>query len=294
VTATIWLEAALNGPWSRDLQPNIPITVEEIVADGIACARAGAAIIHLHAYDETTGRQRDDADTYARIIEGIRAREDVIVYPTLPFAGGPDAAQRMSADQRFAAVEELAKRGLLEWAVVDPGSVNIAHYDRLPGGQEGFVCLNPERHIRHGLTLAGRHDFHASSAIYEPGFLRMGAALYRLHPEAPTPIYRLMFSEGFAFGFPPKDYGLEAYRRLLDQEAPGAPWMIAGLAVNICPLIPAAIAAGGHVRVGLEDAPLGTETTNLIWIEQAASAIENAGGRLATSADVRAALARAI
>jgi 3-keto-5-aminohexanoate cleavage enzyme len=289
----VWLEVALNGPWSRDLQPSIPITVDEIVAEGIACARAGVAIIHLHAYDENTGRQHDDPEIYTRIIEGIRGQEDVIVYPTLPLAGSPDAAQPMSAEQRFVAVEELARRGLLEWAVVDPGSVNFAHYDRLSNGQEGFVYLNPERHIRYGLQLAARYRFHPSYAIYEPGFLRMGAALHRLHPKAPAPIYRLMFSEGFAFGLPPAAYALEAYRELLRDEAPGAPWMIAGLAVDIRPLIPATVAAGGHVRVGLEDAPLGTETSNLAWVEQAAAAIENAGGCVATPADVRKTLASA-
>ena len=47
-----WLEASLNGPWSRERQPLIPILVGEIVEQGIACARAGAAIIHAHAYDE--------------------------------------------------------------------------------------------------------------------------------------------------------------------------------------------------------------------------------------------------
>lgn len=64
----VWIEAALNGPWGRQRQPDIPVTVEAIVADGIAAAKAGAAIVHLHAYDDDTGRQRDDWQTYARII----------------------------------------------------------------------------------------------------------------------------------------------------------------------------------------------------------------------------------
>jgi 3-keto-5-aminohexanoate cleavage enzyme len=68
-----WLEAAINGPWSRSRQPLIPIAVSDCIADGIACAREGAAIIHVHAYDAATGFQNDDAETYARIIEGIRA-----------------------------------------------------------------------------------------------------------------------------------------------------------------------------------------------------------------------------
>jgi hypothetical protein len=45
----IWIEAALNGPWGRERQPAIPVTVDEIVADGLAAASAGAAIIHVHA-----------------------------------------------------------------------------------------------------------------------------------------------------------------------------------------------------------------------------------------------------
>ena len=47
----VWIEAALNGAWSRALQPGIPDTVEAIIAEGVACARAGAAIIHIHACD---------------------------------------------------------------------------------------------------------------------------------------------------------------------------------------------------------------------------------------------------
>jgi uncharacterized protein (DUF849 family) len=289
----VWLEAALNGPWARALQPAMPITVGELVAEGIACAQAGAAIIHVHAYDERTGRQRDDAEIYRRIIEGIREEQDVIVYPTLPVMGGPDAPRAMAAPERFKAIEQLAMHGLVEWAVVDPGSVNFAHYDRLVANQEGFVYLNPEGHVRYGLELAARYGFHPSYAIYEPGFLRLGAALARIYANAPAPIYRFMFSDGFAFGFPPEEYGLEAYLKLLEEGAPGAHWMIAGLAVDIRPLIPAASAHGGHVRVGLEDAPLGTDLPNVRWVEEAAAAIENAGGRLATATEIRRTLAQA-
>jgi 3-keto-5-aminohexanoate cleavage enzyme len=284
---SIWLEVALNGPWGRELQPAMPITVAELVADGIACAKEGAAIVHVHAYDPTTGRQKDDAETYRRIIEGIREQEDVIVYPTLPLAGGPDAREPLAARDRFAAVEEVARRGLLEWSVIDPGSVNFARFDRLASGEQGFVYLNPESHIRHGLDLAARHRFRPSYAIYEPGFLRLGAALHRALPGAPAPIYRFMFSDGFTWGFPPKPYALHAYLQLLADEAPQMPWMVAGLAVDIRPLIEMTVLRGGHVRVGLEDAPFSSVWRNQDWVRLAASAIENRGGRVATAAEVR-------
>jgi uncharacterized protein (DUF849 family) len=70
----VWLEVALNGPWSRDRQPGIPILADEIVAEAIACAQEGAAIIHFHPYDEQSGRQFDDYEIYAPIIEKIRAK----------------------------------------------------------------------------------------------------------------------------------------------------------------------------------------------------------------------------
>jgi len=125
--SNIWIEAALNGPWGRERQPGLPITVAEIISEGLAAVDAGAAIIHVHAYDESTGRQRDEWETYARIIEGIRSKADVIVYPTIPLAGSDFAAS--NAERRFAHSAELARRGLIEWMVVDPGSASFVRFD---------------------------------------------------------------------------------------------------------------------------------------------------------------------
>jgi uncharacterized protein (DUF849 family) len=288
VSRPVWIEAALNGPWSRARQPAMPITVAGLVADGIACARAGAAIIHLHAYDPATGLQNDDPDTYAAIIEGIRAAEDVIVYPTIPFLQSADAFQPGSAAARYAAVEALARRGLLEWAVVDPGSINLVTCAEAESGAPGALYLNPGAHIRQGLDLAAAHGFVPSYAIYEPGFLRLGARLARAVAGCKKPVYRFMFSDAFTFGFAPEPYALDAYLALLQHEAPDAPWMVAGLGVDIRPLIPHAVAAGGHIRVGLEDAPFGTATGNAAWVEDAVVRVQAAGGRPATAAEIRA------
>ena len=288
-----WLEVSLNGPWSRDRQPGIPITVKEIVQEGIACARAGAAVVHVHAYDEKTGRQKDDADLYIAIIEGIRAKEDVIVYPTLPFAGSVDAPQMMTAQERYAHTETLSRRGLLEWSVVDPGSTNITRLDEIPAGKQGFVYANPESHIRRGLELASRYRWHPGYALYEPGFVRLGAALERAYPQVPQCIYRFMFSDGLSFGFPPQPYALDAFLRLLADEVPHAPWMVAGLDVNIAPLIAYAAERGGHVRVGLEDAPFGATKTNVQLVEEAVGLIRSVGKEPAGIKEIRQALAPA-
>jgi 3-keto-5-aminohexanoate cleavage enzyme len=285
-----WIEAALNGPWSRQRQPGIPDTVEAIIAEGIACAQAGACIIHVHAYDGG-GAQTFDWQVYARIIEGIRARIDVPVYPSIPSAGIGVGPLADDPAQRFAHVEALAARGLLEFAVVDPGSVNFTELSAGADTPAATTYLNPEAHVRHGLAFAVRYDFHPAYAIYEPGFTRAGAVLARVMG-AKTPVYRLMFSDTFAFGFPPRPYALAAHLALLAEEAPSAPWMIAGLGVDIRPLIREAVRHGGHVRVGLEDAPFGTSMTNRALVEEAAELVRKAGGEPATVTEMRALLAQ--
>jgi len=289
----VWIEAALNGAWTRDRQPSIPVTIAEIVADGIAAAKAGAAIIHLHAYDERTGRQRDAYEIYAPIIEGIRARVDAIVYPTLPITGSGYAGELRSAQERYAHVEQLARSGLLEWAVVDPGSAVFTRFDQIARGEAGYTYYNPDDHFREGMRIAAQYGARPSYAIYEAGCLRLGAATAEAMPQVPAPVYRFMFAEEFCFGFPPKRNYLDAHLALLAEAAPGSPWMVAGLGVDIRPLIAPAVERGGHVRVGLEDRPWGVHERNSALVEEAVRLVRAAGGEPASVAEVRSACAAA-
>jgi uncharacterized protein (DUF849 family) len=286
--AKVCLEVALNGPWSRSLQPGIPVTVEELVAQGVDCARLGASVIHVHVYDPATGRQREDYDTYRAVIEGIREQMDVIVYPTLPLSGSADAPEPMAPEERFRATRALAQAGLIEWAVIDPGSATFTSYADIAEDKPGFLYSNPEADVRYGLALARQYGFHPSYAVYEPGFARLGAALAGRYPGVPKPLYRFMFSDGFAFGYPPRAYALDSYLQLMSELDAGAPWMVGGLQVDILPLIGAAIERGGHVRVGLEDAPFGSTWSNVRWTEAALEEMARAGGEPASAAEVRA------
>jgi uncharacterized protein (DUF849 family) len=290
VTTPIWIEAAINGPWGVERQPGIPISISDIVADGIAAVEAGAAIVHLHVYDVETGRQRDDWQLYAQAIEGIRAKVDAIVYPTIPILGSGYAGD-MIGSGRYTHLEELARRGLVEWGVLDPGSCNWTTFPGIPEGEPGFIYQNPGEHIREGMAVAQAHKIHPSYAIYEPGFTRLGAALAKAYPGMPCPIYRLMFSDHFAWGFPPRDWALDAHLKLLAEDAPGAPVMIAGLGVDLSKLIGPAVARGIHVRAGLEDAAFGCGKTNAALVAETVRMVEAAGGRPASVVEVRADLA---
>lgn len=275
----IWLEAALNGPWGRRAQPLSPVAVADIVADGVACIENGASIIHVHAWDPEAGVQIDCADTYARIIEGIREKVDAIVYPTIA-----------SEADRYGVIEQLARRGLLEWAVLDPGSVNIEPLGAQPDAPR-FVYINDPQTVGRGFALAAQWGFHPAFAIYEPGFIRAARAWLDRYPACPPPVFRLMFSTEYTFGFPPEDYAFRAWRDMLEDLAPGLPVMVSGLGIDSLALLPQTLDIGAHIRVGLEDMPLGCPLANVALVQRMATAIASQGRRLATTAEVRAAMA---
>ena len=139
-------------------------------------ARAPApAIVHAHAYDDG-GPQTFDWQVYARIIEGIRAKIDVPVYPS-----DPDGRQTSTATQPRAS--PISRRwpsaacSNSQWSI--PAASTSPWRRRRPARRRRATYLNPEAHIRHALDLAKRMGFHPAFAIYEPGFTRAGAALAR-------------------------------------------------------------------------------------------------------------------
>jgi uncharacterized protein (DUF849 family) len=149
------------------------------------------------------------------------------------------------------------------------------------------VYLNPEDHIEEGLRICAEHGLRPSFAIYEPGFVRLGGALAAKHRDLPRPVYRLMFSDEFAWGFPPKEYALDAYLSLLNEVAIASPWMVAGLGVDVTPLAQRTVAAGGHIRVGIEDAHFYCKRSNLELVEEVVRLVADAGGQAATPTAVR-------
>lgn len=274
----IWLEAALNGAAGRALQPRIPISEDEIVEEALACAGEGAAIIHFHAYDGA-GKPIENADVYSRIIERIRAKSDAIVYPTLALAGDVEA--------RYRPIRILAERGLMEWGVVDPGSVNITHRMQAAAGADGVHYPNPDGHIREGLKLAAKDGWRPAFAIYEPGFARLGAALAAAVPGLKTPVYRVMVSDNLLFGMAPSRRAVAFYAAHLDEVAPGAPKMLSGLDADISKIAGHAIETGFHLRVGLEDAPFGTEKSNVELVRDAVATIKASSRALSSPDEVR-------
>src|SRR5438093_4141221 len=81
--------------------PYLPITPEQIAEGAIGAARAGAAIVHLHARDPETGRPTPDPELFARFLPEIAAGCDAIVNITTGGGQGMTLEERTAAARRF-------------------------------------------------------------------------------------------------------------------------------------------------------------------------------------------------
>jgi uncharacterized protein (DUF849 family) len=61
------------------MSPYLPITPDQIVADSVGAAEAGAAIVHLHARDPETGCPVTDPAVYGQYLSRIKQQSDVII-----------------------------------------------------------------------------------------------------------------------------------------------------------------------------------------------------------------------
>jgi 3-keto-5-aminohexanoate cleavage enzyme len=82
------IEAAINGATSKTVNPNVPVTEDEIVADALACFETGAAIVHQHITGFTSRVRK--RQVYLGIWRRVLAeRPDALWYPTIKL--GPQA-----------------------------------------------------------------------------------------------------------------------------------------------------------------------------------------------------------
>ncbi|MEU1296605.1 3-keto-5-aminohexanoate cleavage protein [Streptomyces sp. NPDC005840] len=93
----------------------LPISPEEISAQALDAARAGAAVLHLHARDPHDGRPSSDPDVFRRFLAPIAAGTDAVVNIT---TGGSAV---MTLDERLAAARAFAP----ELASLNMGSMNF-------------------------------------------------------------------------------------------------------------------------------------------------------------------------
>jgi len=271
------IEAAINGATTKERNPNVPRTPEEIAADALAAIEAGAAVIHNHIDLGGLGL----AEAAERYLEGWRpvlaARPDALLYPTVHF--GPPLG--------YEHLIPLAASGKLRMGLCDPGSVNLGRVDEAGVPTGGIVYANSFEQIGRALDICREQRLGPSLAIYEPGFLRATLAWWRAGRLPAGAMVKLYFSSeqgltGAPFGLPPTAAALDAYLELL--EGCDLPWAVslAGGDVVASEVALLALERGGHLHLGLEFFGGPRTPTNVELVTEAVALCDKAGRPVAT------------
>jgi 3-keto-5-aminohexanoate cleavage enzyme len=213
---------------TKEHNPYIPYTIDELVREAKEAYEAGASIIHLHVREDD-GTPTQDINRFREAIEAIKSNlPDVIIQPSTGGAVG------MSRDERL---QPTLLRP--EMCTLDCGSVNF-------GGDEVFI--NTENDIRY-----------FSEKIYEKDIFPELECFGKSHIDQVLRLYKkgiikepLHFS--FVLGVSGGEVGEERdFHFLRESLPPNATYSVAGIGKYEFFLAELAIQYGGHVRVGLED-----------------------------------------
>ncbi|TMD33411.1 MAG: 3-keto-5-aminohexanoate cleavage protein, partial [Chloroflexi bacterium] len=238
MSGAVVISAALTGVLAtREQCPAIPYTPKEIADEAKRAADAGAAIVHIHARTPEGGPDWS-VDTFAEILSEVRARTEVMVN----FSTG---AVGVAAEDRVAHIRELRP----EIGALNMGSMNYAIYSaKKKTFYHDHVFANPFKDIRFFLEAMNGAGVRPELECFDTGHIANTAPLIDMGVLRPP--YQFSLIMGVLGGIP------GTTRHLVDQVdtlPSGSLWQVIGIGLNQWPLVAAAIAMGGNVRVGLED-----------------------------------------
>jgi len=275
------IAVSINGEKTKQDNPNVPRSHDDIVATALACYDAGASILHAHNSD--TGQLgQAAADDYLAAWRRVKAqRPDALWYPTLTRGGGQHLEHVKCIDDEIG----------LEFACVDPGAVGIARLDQ-DGLPVGRYYLNDFDQIRSAFAQLTERRLGAQIAIYEPHYLRTTLAYHRAGKLPLGTVINFYFGGphgvlgpgSLSFGLPPTRASLDAYLDLLGDV--DLPWTVSvwGGDIFATELPELAIARGGHLQIGLESHyDLDHKPTNEEQVRRAVALGAAAGRPAATS-----------
>ena len=209
--------------------PAVPITIAEQVESTQEAFEAGASIVHAHVRDDE-GKPTSDPDRFARLMEGIKAH-------------CPGMIIQLSTGGRSGA--GTARGGMLplrpDMASLAVGSNNFP--TRVYENPPDLVDWLAAGMLEHGVKpeIEAFDLSHIFQAVKMAGDGRLQAPLY------------VQFVMGVKNAMPVDREVFDFYVATLKRLAPDALWCGAGIGAGQILLNEWCIAAGGHVRTGLED-----------------------------------------
>ncbi len=263
---------APTGAWpKKENNPAVPMTPEEIAEDVYACWKAGAAVAHLHMRDDE-GNGTMDKEKFKKTVELIRAHKDCDIVLNLTTSGDLHATD----ETRQAHLREIKP----EMASYDCGSINWLN--------SGLFLNTPAFLEELGATMQ-EYNVKPEIEAFDPGMIA-NAAYYVKKGVLKTPLH-FQFCMGCANGIPGSVKNLVFMKETMDQLCPGSTWSCFGVGHSAMEIMYAAIAMGGHIRVGMEDNVMFAKgqlaESNVQFVERAKNAIELFGRQAATPDEAR-------
>ncbi len=221
------ITAALTGAEvTKDIQPSLPVSPDEIAEAAYQCYLAGVSIVHVHARDEE-GNPTQSYDVYKEIKEKIEAKCPVIVQPS---TGG---ATWHTPEERLQPVELKP-----EMATLSAGTCNF--------GNEVF--MNTGEYMVKFATRMKELGVKPEIEVFERGMIENAKRLIKQGLIASPAHF------DFVLGVPGACPGTpEDLMHMIHCLPSDATWTVAGIGRSETPLATMAIILGGHVRVGFED-----------------------------------------
>jgi len=267
VIITCAVTGAIHTP---SMSPHLPVTPEEITAEAIAAAEAGAAILHLHARDPETGRPDQSVEAFAPFLPRIKQGTDAVVNITT--GGSP----YMSVAERVAPAATYRP----EVASLNMGSMNFGLFPMLNRFKD-FQFDWERDHLEGSRDLVFRNSFKDIEYVLETCYgngTRFEfecydiSHLYNLAHFADRGLVKAPFFVQSVFGLlggiGPHPEDVMHMKRTADRLfGSDFRWSVLGAGANQFRIAAQAAALGGNVRVGLEDS---------LWIGRGALAQSNA------------------
>lgn len=213
---------------TKENNPAVPYTVEEIVREAKSAYDAGAALIHLHVrWDDGTPTQ--DKGRFQECVDAIRkVCPDVIIQPSTGGAVGMTDLERLQSTEITPTPE---------MATLDCGTCNF-------GGDEIFI--NTDNTINNFGDIMKERGIKPECEVFDKGMIDLALkAAKKGHIDYPI---HFDFVLGVQMTATVRDLVFMA-----TSIPAGCTWTATGIGKTAWDIAAATIAMGGHVRVGFED-----------------------------------------
>ena len=263
------ITVAITGAWpTKKDHPNIALTPAEIAEDVYDCWKAGAAVAHLHMRDDA-GKGTMDVEKFRETKRLIREKKDCDIILNFTTSGDLDATD----ETRQIHLKELKP----EMASYDCGSMNWGH---------NALFINHPLFLEELAKTMKENNVKPEIEIFDAGMVYN--SLYYLKKGVLEGPQHYQFVLGAAGGSTATIENLVYLKSLIPE---GSTWSALGTGSGHLPILYAAIAMGGHVRVGLEDnvfyAKNQLAENNVQFVKRAARLIKEFNKEVATPDEAR-------